>query len=177
MDADSTLVVRRVSLPPTPPSATPVSRPRESAGDVTRRTTRPVAKTLPIVFNVKAERDSMRADFGSGRYAGGPIGIPYVTVRAGQKRVPVSFDYADESDRGRYPIPPRAPIEGGRGADGDRATDSRTSRCPGDTSRAGTGRLMLRIIPSNHQLIAGHTTSCERSAGAFRKAFAGLQIG
>ena len=29
------------------------------------------------------------------------------------------------------------------GADCDRATDSRTSRCPGDTSRAGTGRLML----------------------------------
>jgi hypothetical protein len=43
-----------------------------------------------------------------------------VTVRAGQRRVPVSFDYADESDRGRYPIPPRAPIEGGRGSDGDR---------------------------------------------------------
>ena len=30
------------------------------------------------------------------------------------------------------------------GANGDRATDSRTSRCPGDTSRAGTGRHMLR---------------------------------
>ena len=64
--------------------------------------------------------DNMHADFGSGRYEGGPIGIPYVTVRAGQRRVPVSFDYADESDRGRYPIPPRAPIEGGRGSDGDR---------------------------------------------------------
>ena len=64
--------------------------------------------------------DTMHADFGSGLYEGGPIGIPFVTVRAGQKRVPVSFDYADESDRGPYPIPPRAPIEGGRGADGDR---------------------------------------------------------
>ncbi len=76
--------------------------------------------------------DHMHADFGSGREIvgsrppaarksqGGPIGIPYVTVRAGQRRVPVSFDYADESDRGRYPIPPRAPIEGGRGSDGDR---------------------------------------------------------
>ena len=72
-----------------------------------------------IVRSIGAS-DNMHADFGSGRYAGGPIGIPYVTVRAGQKRVPVSFDYADESDRGRYPIPPRAPIEGGRGADGDR---------------------------------------------------------
>ena len=50
----------------------------------------------------------MHADFGSGLYDGGPIGIPYVTVRrAASARVPVSFDYADESDRGRYPIPPR----------------------------------------------------------------------
>lgn len=66
VDADSTLVVRRVSSPPTAPSATPVSRPRESAGDVTRRTTRPVAKTPAVVFDVKVERDSMRADFSQG---------------------------------------------------------------------------------------------------------------
>src|SRR5918994_3752619 len=58
------------------------------------------------------------ADFGSGRYEGAPIGIPYVTVPRGQPRVPVSFDYADESDRGRYPIPRRAPIEGGPGSRG-----------------------------------------------------------
>jgi hypothetical protein len=64
--------------------------------------------------------EHMHADFGSGRYQGAPIGIPYVTVKRGQRRVPVSFDYADESDRGRYPIPPRVPIEGGRGSDGDR---------------------------------------------------------
>jgi hypothetical protein len=64
--------------------------------------------------------DNMHADFGSGRYEGAPIGIPYVTVRGSQRRVPVSFDYADESDRGRYPIPPRAPIEGGSGSSGDR---------------------------------------------------------
>jgi len=60
------------------------------------------------------------ADFGSGRYEGGPIGIPYVTVGAGQRKVPVRFDYADESDRGPYPIPPSAPVEGGRRSDGDR---------------------------------------------------------
>ncbi len=59
-------------------------------------------------------------DFGSGTYDGGPIGIPYVVVRRTQKRVPVTFDYADESDGRRYPLPPRAPIEGGPGADGDR---------------------------------------------------------
>jgi hypothetical protein len=64
--------------------------------------------------------DGMHADFGSGRYEGGPIGIPYTTVSKRQKRVRVSFDYADESDRGPYPIPPNAPIEGGSSSDGDR---------------------------------------------------------
>ena len=43
-----------------------------------------------------------------------------MTVPASQKRVPVSFDYGDESDRGPYPIPPDAPVEGGRNAGGDR---------------------------------------------------------
>jgi hypothetical protein len=64
--------------------------------------------------------DTMHADFGSGLWEGGPIGIPFVTVGRAQPKVPVAFDYADESDRGGYPIPPGAPIEGGRGADGDR---------------------------------------------------------
>jgi hypothetical protein len=63
---------------------------------------------------------SAHADFGSGTWNGGPIGIPFVVVGAGQRRVPVSFDYAGESDRGRYPIPRDAPIEGGRRSDGDR---------------------------------------------------------
>ena len=40
-----------------------------------------------------------------GTWDGGPIGIPYNVVPATQKKVRVSFDYADESDRGPYPIP------------------------------------------------------------------------
>jgi hypothetical protein len=64
--------------------------------------------------------ETMHADFGSGLWEGGPIGIPYVTVGRSQPRVPVRFDYASESDRGPYPIPRDAPVEGGRGADGDR---------------------------------------------------------
>jgi hypothetical protein len=64
--------------------------------------------------------DTMHADFGSGRWEGAPIGIPYRTVPRRQRRVPVSFDYASESNRGRYPIPRRVPIEGGRRSDGDR---------------------------------------------------------
>jgi hypothetical protein len=62
----------------------------------------------------------LHPDFGAGLYEGRPIGIPYTTVSRRQRLVRVSFDYADESDRGRYPIPRRAPIEGGRGSDGDR---------------------------------------------------------
>jgi len=64
--------------------------------------------------------ESFHADFGSGTWNGGPIGIPYTVVKRAQKKVPLSFDYADESNQGRYPIPAKAPIEGGPNADGDR---------------------------------------------------------
>lgn len=62
----------------------------------------------------------LHPDFGSGRYEGARIGIPFVTVPGDQEKVPVRFTYADESDPGPYPIPPDAPIEGGRSSDGDR---------------------------------------------------------
>jgi len=64
--------------------------------------------------------DTMHADFGSGLYQGAKIGIPFVTVGRSQHRVPVRFDYDDESDPGPYPIPRHVPIEGGRSSDGDR---------------------------------------------------------
>src|SRR5262249_23738157 len=47
-------------------------------------------------------------------------GIPFVVVPGTQPGVPMSFDYADQSDPGPYPIPVNAPIEGGAGATGDR---------------------------------------------------------
>ena len=59
-------------------------------------------------------------DFGSGLYAGEPIGIPYAVVGRRVPRVPVSFLYASESDKGPYPIPRGVPIEGGPGSTGDR---------------------------------------------------------
>jgi hypothetical protein len=62
----------------------------------------------------------LHPDFGSGLYDGGPIGIPYVVAPSSQTAVPVSFNYADESDPGPYPIPSNAPIEGGAQSDGDR---------------------------------------------------------
>ena len=62
----------------------------------------------------------LHADFGSGLWDGGPIGIPFVVVPGAQAQVPISFDYDDESDPGPYPIPAHAPIEGGPESEGDR---------------------------------------------------------
>ena len=62
---------------------------------------------------------TLRADFGT-VWEGAPVGIPYVVVPQTQKKVPVTFTYAEESDPGPYPIPPNAPIEGGPKGTGDR---------------------------------------------------------
>jgi hypothetical protein len=62
----------------------------------------------------------LHADFGSGLYNGAPLGIPYTIVPGNQPYVPVSFDYTGESDPGPYPIPSKAPIEGGPQSNGDR---------------------------------------------------------
>lgn len=80
----------------------------------------PVARNSAALIRSIGLNAGFHADFGSGRWDGGPIGIPYVVVESGQRRVPLRFDYASESDRGPYPIPPNAPIEGGPRADGDR---------------------------------------------------------
>jgi hypothetical protein len=61
----------------------------------------------------------LHEDFGL-VWKGEPAGIPYCVVGGEQPRVPVTFQYADESDPGPYPVPPDAPIEGGAQADGDR---------------------------------------------------------
>jgi hypothetical protein len=62
---------------------------------------------------------SLHPDFGT-TYEGVAWGLPFITVTSSQPRVPVTFDYDDESDAGPYPIPRDAPIEGGAGANGDR---------------------------------------------------------
>src|SRR5207248_4149981 len=61
----------------------------------------------------------LHPDFGT-VWNGAPIGIPYVVVAGTQAKVPITFDYADESDPGPYPIPSDAPIEGGSSSTGDR---------------------------------------------------------
>jgi hypothetical protein len=63
---------------------------------------------------------ALHPDFGSGLYDGGPIGIPFDVVGTKTPRSRVSFEYADESDKGPYPIPSSVHIEGGRNSSGDR---------------------------------------------------------
>jgi hypothetical protein len=81
---------------------------------------------LPVVANSAQMIQSigvgvgLHPDFGSGLYDGQPIGIPFDVVSKKTPRSKVSFDYADESDKVRYPIPATVHIEGGRKSDGDR---------------------------------------------------------
>ena len=63
---------------------------------------------------------SMHADFGSGEWDGGPIGIPVTVVGGSEPTFSVNFHYDEESDPGPYPIPPDVAIEGGPNAEGDR---------------------------------------------------------
>ena len=63
----------------------------------------------------------LHADFGSGLWEGGPIGIPYTVVTSATPLAPVEFvEYGDESDPGPYRVPLDAPIEGGPSSTGDR---------------------------------------------------------
>jgi hypothetical protein len=81
-----------------------------------------------------------------------PYGIPWQVVPDSHKKVRVSFDYADESDPGPYPLGSDTPIEGGSGASGDRhalVIDSGTCRLyetydthySSSTSHAGSGAI------------------------------------
>lgn len=80
----------------------------------------PVAAGSDRVVAAIGRDDNVHADFGSGLWQGGPIGIPVTVVGKAQAKTRVSFEYADESDKGPYPIPRNVAIEGGRASDGDR---------------------------------------------------------
>ncbi len=62
----------------------------------------------------------LHPDFGSGKYDGEPIGIPFDVVSGKTPLSHVSFEYSDESDHVRYPIPRGVHIEGGPHSTGDR---------------------------------------------------------
>lgn len=130
----------------------------------------PVHRRSDAIVKSIGRSTGLHPDFGSGRWDGGPIGIPYTTVPRDQKRVPVRFQYASESDPGPYPIPKDAPIEGGRQSDGDRhviVVDR--SRCKlfelfaayprdnGNRWRAGSGAIW--DLDSNKLRPRGHTSA------------------
>jgi hypothetical protein len=130
----------------------------------------PVAGDSAAVIRSIGVDKPVHPDFGSGLYNGAPIGIPYTTVAGRQHKVRVKFDYADESDKGPYPIPPSVPIEGGRGSSGDRhAIVVDRDRCRlyelfaaypvngGRTWRAGSGAIWS--LRSNKLRPAGWTSS------------------
>ena len=71
-----------------------------------------------IIASIGADKP-LHEDFGV-LWKGAPAGIPYHVVSGDQPKVPVTFEYADESDPGPYPIPPEIHIEGGPHSDGDR---------------------------------------------------------
>ena len=129
----------------------------------------PLAVRSAAIVRSIGLKTGLHPDFGSGTYAGGPIGIPYTTVSEDQKKVPVHFHYAGESDKGPYPIPKNVPIEGGRASSGDRhALIVDRDRCKlyelyalyppsgGHGWRAGSGAIWS--LNSNHVRPAGWTS-------------------
>jgi hypothetical protein len=109
----------------------------------------------------------LHPDFGKAA-CDGPAGIPYVVVPGRQQRVPVTFEEAEESDRGPYPIPPDAPVEGGRHSEGDRHVlvidrdnwklyELFAARPEGDGWKAGSGAIWN--LKSNRLRTLGWTSA------------------
>jgi len=80
----------------------------------------PVAANSAELIQSIGVGTGLHPDFGSGLYDGSPIGIPFDVVSKQTTRLRVKFGYADESDKGPYPIPKTVHIEGGRASTGDR---------------------------------------------------------
>jgi hypothetical protein len=81
--------------------------------------TRPVDRLSQRILARVGLDKPLHPEFGT-VYQGAPSGIPYVVVPRTQRKVPVRFRIAEESDPGPYPVPPDAPIEGGPEGRGDR---------------------------------------------------------
>jgi hypothetical protein len=104
--------------PPASLSLTAPSLPNQAAWsqDVSRAPIAPNSAAT-IAYIDSHGGDFLHPDFGSPR----AYGFPYAVVGAGHRKLPVHYTaYGDESDRGPFPIPTGAPVEGGRNSDGDR---------------------------------------------------------
>jgi len=96
-----------VSLPPAgAPRCAVFPRSNPWNRDISRLSVSSASDTLVSAIGLDAR---VHPDFS----AQGGYGIPINFVGRGQRAARVSFDYSDESDRVRYPIPARPRIEGG----------------------------------------------------------------
>jgi hypothetical protein len=78
------------------------------------------ARSSQWMGNMSPDRD-LHPDFGpSFGEQPVPYGIPITVVKGSHQKVRVTFGYASESDKVRYPLGSDTKIEGGWGADGDR---------------------------------------------------------
>jgi hypothetical protein len=106
---------------PDPPASLPSdapSQPNETAWnqDISKAPLAP-GSAATIAYIDAHGGDHLHPDFGSPR----SYGFPYAVVGAHQRRLPIHYTaYGSESDRGPFPIPTGAPVEGGAGSDGDR---------------------------------------------------------
>jgi len=106
---------------PDPPASLPAnaaSLPNQAAWnqDISKAPRDPRSAAYIAYINANGG-DHLHPDFGSPR----PYGFPFSVVGPGQRELPVNYTaYGDESDRGPFPVPNGAPVEGGNGSDGDR---------------------------------------------------------
>ena len=109
------------------------------------------ARSRAWLSHMSTGRD-LHPDFGPAYGAGPDYGIPVTVVRHAHRRVHVRFEYADESDRVRYPLGSDTKIEGGRGSAGDkhaivvdrgrcRLFETWNTRVSGGHWRAGSGAV------------------------------------
>lgn len=117
------------------------------------------ARSDAYIASIGASR-FLHPDFGSDP----TYGIPWTTVPGSQARVPVTFDYADESDPGPYPFPPDAPIESGGDRhvlvvdrDACRLYETFDSHFNGSGWRCGSGAIF--DLRSNRLRPAGWTSA------------------
>jgi hypothetical protein len=73
----------------------------------------PVTRNSAAIIASIGVSTGLHPDFGSGLWEGSPIGIPFDVVTRKTPRTRVGFEYSDESDHVRYPIPKRVRVEGG----------------------------------------------------------------
>jgi hypothetical protein len=106
---------------PDPPASLPAdapSQPNETAWNQDISKAPVAANSAATIAYIDANGgDHVHPDFGSPR----AYGFPYAVVGRDQRKLPIHYTaYGAESDRGPFPIPENAPVEGGASSDGDR---------------------------------------------------------